>query len=97
MGLKEAILDRLEASNKNKVKYGRFIPNSIGILFYKQSKECKYMYCVLIKNKKESICSIKKWTDTGFLYTEKVKLVQKKNNLSNHEIIFKKLEDIQCI
>lgn len=94
MGLKEAILERLEASNKNKV---RFIPNSIGILFYKQSKECKYMYCVLINNKKESICSINKWTDTGFLYTEKVKLVQKKNNLSNHEIIFKKLEDIQCI
>lgn len=55
------------------------------------------MYCVLINNKKESICSINKWTDTGFLYTEKVKLVQKKNNLSNHEIIFKKLEDIQCI
>lgn len=45
MGLKEAILERLEASNKNKVKYGRFISNSIGILFYKQSKECKYVLC----------------------------------------------------
>lgn len=67
MGLKEAILERLEASKKNKVDYGPFIPNSIVILFYKQSKEGKYMYCVLINNKKESIRSINKWTDTGFL------------------------------
>lgn len=35
MGLKEVIFDRLEVLNKNEVKYGWFILNFIGILFYK--------------------------------------------------------------
>lgn len=42
MGLKRAVFERLKASNNNKVKYGQFIPNVLGI-FYKQSKDCKDM------------------------------------------------------
>lgn len=67
--LKGAVFERLKALNNNKVEYGPFIPNSLSI-FYKQSKGCKDMYYVLIDNKKESIRSVKKWTESGFAFTE---------------------------
>lgn len=49
MGWKEAIFDRLKASNNNKVEYGIFIPTPRSI-FYKQTKGWKDMLCVLINN-----------------------------------------------
>lgn len=86
MGLKKSILERLKASNNN--NHGPFIPNSL-TMFYKQNKGCKDMYCVLINNKKDSIRSIKKWTDTGFVYTD-----IKWNNI--FELPFKTSKESKC-
>lgn len=52
MGLKGAIFERLKAANNNKVKQGPFISNSLS-MFYKQNEGCKYLFCVLINNKKD--------------------------------------------
>lgn len=56
-------------------------------IFYKQSKGCKDMYYVLIDNKKKSIRSVKKWTETGFAYTE-----IEWNNILNFHLKLKRIQ-----